>query len=409
MTIWTFSQTSTWAYVSRPVISGLPREAVFGAGPAACAMSALVAAVFLDRRSPLSWPIAPRASGQLQLRIALVLVGWWCLALVLAALIYTLILLRRSEAGHYYPAEALLAVPMLAVMVAAGVLVGVVVSRWWAPAVALLLAGVMVFLPSEMLRLVEYDPTLVAPFAFYLSGAFDHRALLASGIAAVTAWWWAGLATVGLLLVGWTRGIARRGWGVAATSAAASIAVAGLAAPLVSMPLFTSDAPSASVCEVSEFGVEVCVSAEERALLPTLRAEAERMTARLGLWPERYTMIASERGWDAIHTERPHQEEAHTLIAPTSVYGVSGGVSTVAFTLSGHDTCIEESRDPSAPESNASYYLGLWIEARPDALEFLAVGPEWAETAGATDEEVRAWYAENRDALLACDYTAGAL
>lgn len=400
MTYWTFSQTSSWVYISRPVLSGLPREAVFGTGPLSCVMAALIAATFLDRRTQLSWPIAPRAAWQLQLRVTLMLMGWWCAAFALIAGAYTLMLLTRSDAGHYYPAEALLAVPMLAVFIATGSVIGVLVSRWWAPAIALIVAGVMTFLPSELLRHVGFDPTIAAPLVFYLTGAFDHRALLASGAIALTAWWWAGLLATLLLLVGLARGFAGRGWITLALGTTACLGIAGLTMPLANAALFTPDTPSAALCKSTTFGAQVCVATEEQELLPLLLSETERMAARVDYWPEAYTLIASDRGWDSFRAEQSNQSEASTLVVPLSVYGTTGAVQTIAGLLSGLNTCIDQNR-----ATGPTYELALWILDDPGSVEFLAQSPDWSPVPSETDDDVRTWYTENREALLTCAYT----
>lgn len=410
LTAWYISRASGWAYVSLPRLSGQPRESGIITGPLVCVCAAWIAERFTNRRSPIAWPIAPRASGALGRRVLLVLVATLVAAQLLGAVPALAYQYSRALGGEFFPIEVLAASLDLTFFTATGFLIGTVIARWWAPLAAVLWAGFWIYIAPIAYTITFPDRgTNIEYFMFPATVGQDHRSLSTPVMVAVIVWWALVLTTIVTTTVGWHRFLARKGAKLLTVAGLATAAATGMgfsASTLLPSP-FIDGATSDVVCTPLD-QTQVCLAVEQMPMLEEIRARAQPVLDRLGEVPPGIEAIASSRAITTLTAQgRPATAfiriSVSTYGARTIEFDVGVGFGGLAACVPTADTVPGTDQPVIAPDGvNWAFAIGHWLAQDPESdPEHQPLERKLADTDPST---VRAWYAKNAQTILSCAY-----
>lgn len=398
------STSRHWAYIDPARLSGLAAASVSVSGVAAALAAAWIAERFANRRSPLAWPVAPRADGRMILRLAGVASSRWALALLLTGSLGTYAAGRSATGGHFYVIETAFGIANLAFFTVSGLCIGLVGARWHAPLwAAAWAAGWLWVVPVYSGPLFPYPSKGVEAFLFPQTTAGNHGPVDEFVLLVLLVWWVLVVAAFVLVAWAWQRLVA--GMLTRIPMLACALSLPGVAALGVGLahalpsPILP-DVPQPAVCEPLQAklrSLDVCVTAEQRPILGDVRARLREPVDRIGpAWPTDIRRIAS---FDVSGKGR--DPEPGSLGINVSSHGARSVAMDVGVGLAGLDRCPVDGSAPMAV--NWALAFGRWLARDPEARAI--PDPQDQSLSRASDDEVRRWYAANADALRACAYT----
>lgn len=392
---------SSWAFVSLPLLSGMPRASVAVSGPLAAATTAWVTARLLDP----AFPAGSASAARRPIAAPLAVVGQMALAaggghLVGGALALG-VLAQRAAGGSLDTAELVLGPLEIMASVLVGAIVGREARRWWAPAFAALAVLAAVYLlPLAMSgilprRTFETGQT----YLFLASTATQHPPLRTEPWLVVIVMWgslvltWLG---VFLLRSAQACGTATlRQFGLLTTPLVLAL-VCSMEVAATGAPIYGALPPVAPVCR-TEDGVRFCTAPEEAPVLDELIAAAAVPLGRAGEVGRVDAVIS-------VQVANSHSSEElteSTVVVPvTAERGVENVRREVAGALSGLLRCDQ---NPSDEALGWSLTFAMWLADDPD-LYALREDPLNAAFLSASGDAVHTWYAAHRSSLVTCTY-----
>jgi len=413
ITAWFTADARSWQYLSLPLLSSLPRDAVAVAGVLAAATAAVDCHAFCRRQLVPANFAAQNATRVLPLRVMTVLSAWFVGAHLVGALIPIALLARRAQAGSVQWLLLLPSSASIAFFVAFGVLVWAVIERWWAPLVTLpmtLVVGIgAVAWASESVVLAQSEPVAwmlpAAPVTSF-EGVRTAPALLLAG------WLCILVATVFAVVVAIRLLRSRSGsvWAFVPVAVGLALLLAtSIAAVTSGMKVHDQWSGGPVQCDQRD-DLSVCLTAEESPVLTPAAKAVSQIMHRLGSRPDGLTTVGSERALTALRKPLNAPDVLKLGVGPMS--GAKHTGDTVADILSGTAACQPGKTAPRALDWSLS--LAYWL-ARPEEQQDLARAmlqgdPSVARTqpdvvlATAELSRVQAWYRANAQSLRSCTY-----
>ncbi len=397
VTLVTMLEPMQWIYIAPARASGLPSQALLTAGPMAAAFAAWLAIKFVNRRSPMASPALHRVR-LLGLRVVLTAAVTWGAAFAVVSSSLFAFWISRSTGGAAYPVELALGVLRFEFFVLSGYAIGVVIARWHGVVWALLWSALWLFVaPMIYTSLLPGRTSNIEYLIFPAISALNHRDLVLGPTLMVVAWWSGVLLAIVLFLYGWFATLSRASRASFACFAALPLSViAGVALPSLVESPFQDASSTPIVCAPTDAKVEVCVTAEQRPVLPDVAALASPALARIeGHLPVSMETVASTDAVPAL---------VRSGLRPSDVLQVnvsSNGLGDIAFdigtSLGGLDAC-----GPNDMEGATwAFAVASWLA--PTSI--YADPPEANPLTSFDDEAVLQWYVENQGDLSRCAYT----
>lgn len=393
----TMTEPAGWAYISPAAVSGLPHQALVPVGPLAAVSACWVAERFLDRRSPLAAPTLPRASGAQGTRVMGVLALWWAGLFLLTTAAGGLWWAVQATGGTASPVRFVMALAQLEFFVLSGLLIGVVVARWYASLLALAWSMLWVLvIPVEYAVAFPDRRSGLETFMFpALAGEGGAGELHPALVAGLVLWWVVVLGGLMLLIRGWLAQVA--GYGSRLLITGGVVIAAGAAAGLL-LPAWAPDREHQAlsepiVCMDGEV-LQVCVTQEQQPALGELAEEVDRALTRIGdHLPADYHTVASPAAQPRVYASGVARERV--LTANLSLHGTDDVTFDIGTSLVGLENCAGEDRATTWAFEFASWYAPHSEYGWP---------AEQSSLAAFTEEEVWDWYTQNQQDLRACDY-----
>lgn len=392
-----------WAFISLPHVSGLPRASVQISGPFVAGAVAAITSALTDPAHPSSSAVAKNFSRVLTLRIVVTLIATLGLSALVAGLIAALAIAPGADGGALDVLELLTAPIQLTWIISLSVLIGRLAPGWTAPVLAIVVTASYIWvLPVVASIILPATPHSVGyEFLFPGTPAWQHEPFSLGPYGIVIIWWLAATVSVVLLSLWYSETAQDERRSSRSFALGSCVVTVALLALVVAgrMPFFQELAAEEPICrEASE--IEVCVSQEEVSQEQQVRAAVIAAMDRLDLSA---TGSAPVEVWSVQARLRApdHVVADGTFVVPiTSTDGAAGVFDEVAGRLSGLDQC-GVSGSPAGLEWSLT--LTMWIQGQITP-EISAADPVTLALRDATQAEVIAWYADNREALSVCQY-----
>lgn len=409
-TAWSVLTATDWLYYPMPLVSALSRDGLQVTGPVLMVMATAVSQAALDRNSVSSHLSSVRAGRSLPLRSLAVFGGWALLGYAIGAAGPLWFLSQRTVAGSVSWIVPAVGAAALMVFVVAGFVVGSIVRSWPGPLAS---AGVaLVFLVGPVMALSEAPdlPAVVAWLSFLPVGGPGEAIPVSSGLL-VLVWWVVLTGALCALYVAVQRSRARilhRSAQGALVGSVALVPVTAVALVLANPPMVAAQGLGVQ-CRTVSSGGQVCVLVDETPVLDDLVAEVELTLARVGDPELGRWAFASQRALPAVRAQNPGVEVISGSITPDR--GTEYTDEGLGAWLSGLNAC-GTSATGAGRGLDWSYGVAIWATRPEQVAEMVRIssGRPAAELRPdekvvlAAEEDVRAWYAENQQELMACAY-----